>query len=43
MMCAVLISLHSIAVPGAVEAMNFIKEDIKPVIELAMDGVLKLV
>lgn len=37
-MWAVLISLHSIAVPGAVEAMNFIKEDIKPVIELAMNG-----
>jgi hypothetical protein len=41
MMCAVLISLHSIAVPGAVEAMNFIKEDIKPVIELAIDGGIK--
>jgi len=24
-------------VPGAAEAMNFIKEDIKPVIEFAMD------
>lgn len=41
MMWAVLISLHLSTVPGAVEAMNFIKEDIKPVIELARDWGIK--
>lgn len=38
MMWAVLISLHLITVPGAAEAMNFIKEDIKPVINFSFDG-----
>ena len=41
MMWAVLISLHLITVPGAAEAMNFIKEDIKPVIEFSMDWAIK--
>lgn len=38
-MLAILLSLQLAAspVPGAVEAMNFIKEDIKPVIQFAMD------
>ena len=41
MMGAVLISLHLITVPGAAEAMKFIKEDIKPVIEFSMDWAIK--
>jgi hypothetical protein len=36
-MWAVLISLHLISVPGATEAMNFINQDVKAVIQFAMD------
>jgi hypothetical protein len=40
-MIALLVSFHLLTVPGAVEAMNFIKEDIKPVIEFSMDWAMK--
>ncbi len=40
-MIALLVSLHLLTVPGAAEAMNFIKEDIKPVIEFSMDWAMK--
>lgn len=36
-MWSVLISLHLMSVPGAVEAMNFINQDVKVVIQYAMD------
>jgi uncharacterized protein YktB (UPF0637 family) len=36
-MIALLISFHLLTINGAEEAMNFIKEDIKPVIQFAMD------
>jgi hypothetical protein len=36
-MWSVLISLHLISVPGAVEAMNFINQDVRVVIEYGMD------
>ena len=36
-MWAALISLHLMSVPGAVEAMNFINEDVKVVVEYGMD------
>jgi len=40
-MIALLVSLHLLTVPGAAEAMNFIKEDIKPVLEFSMDWAMK--
>ncbi|MCC3409867.1 MAG: hypothetical protein JGK17_30870 [Microcoleus sp. PH2017_10_PVI_O_A] len=40
-MLAFLLSVHIATVPGAVEAMNFIKEDIKPVIQYSMDWAMK--
>ncbi|MEG4501583.1 hypothetical protein QUB05_30715 [Microcoleus sp. F10-C6] len=40
-MWALLVSLHLMAVPSAADAMNFIKEDIKPVIEFSMDWAMK--
>lgn len=41
-MLAFLFSMYlSSTVPGAVEAMNFIKEDIKPVIQFGMDWGVK--
>lgn len=40
-MIALLISFHLMTVPSAAEAMNFIKEDIKPVIEFSMDWAMK--
>ena len=36
-MWSVLISLHLMSVPGAVEAMNFINQDVKVVVQFAMD------
>ena len=41
---AVLISLYLIVtpVPGAAEAMNMVKDDIKPVVEFAMDWSVKV-
>jgi hypothetical protein len=36
-MWSVLISLHLMSVPGAAEAMNFINQDVKVVIQYAMD------
>jgi len=36
-MWAALISLHLMSVPGAVEAMNFINQDLKAVIQYGMD------
>ena len=36
-MWSVLISLHLMSVPGAVEAMDFINQDVKVVIQYAMD------
>lgn len=36
-MWAALISLHLMSVPGAAEAMNFINQDVKVVIQYAMD------
>jgi hypothetical protein len=36
-MWSVLISLHLISVPGAVEAMNFINQDVRVVVEYGMD------
>ncbi len=36
-MWSVLISLHLMSVPGAVEAMNFINQDVRVVIEYGMD------
>lgn len=36
-MWAALISLHLMSVPGAVEAMNFINQDVKIVIQYGMD------
>lgn len=35
------ISLHLMTVPSAAEAMNFVKEDIKPVVEFSMDWAMK--
>jgi hypothetical protein len=40
-MWALLVSFHLITVPSAAEAMNFIKDDIKPVIEFSMDWAMK--
>lgn len=40
-MWVLVISLHLMTVPSAAEAMNFIKEDIKPVIEFSMDWAMK--
>lgn len=40
-MWALFISLQLMTVPSAAEAMNFIKEDIKPVIEFSMDWAMK--
>lgn len=40
-MLAFLFSTYFATVPGAVEAMNFIKEDIKPVIQYSMDWGVK--
>ena len=36
-MWSVLISLHLMSIPGAAEAMNFINQDVKVVIQYAMD------
>jgi hypothetical protein len=36
-MWSVLISLHLMSVPGAAEAMNFINQDVKVVVQFAMD------
>ena len=36
-MWVALISLHLMSVPGAVEAMNFINQDVKVVIQYGMD------
>ena len=36
-MLSFMLSMYISTVPGAVEAMNFIKEDIKPVIQYSMD------
>jgi hypothetical protein len=40
-MFALLISFQLMTVPSAAEAMNFIKEDIKPVLEFSMDWAMK--
>ncbi|HAT77551.1 MAG TPA: hypothetical protein DCS19_12175 [Flavobacterium sp.] len=40
-MWTLLISLHLITVPSAAEAMNFIKEDITPVLEFSIDWAMK--
>lgn len=44
-MWALFVSLHLITipsnVPSAADAMNFVKEDIKPVIEFSMDWAMK--
>ncbi len=40
-MWSLFISLHLITVPSAAEAMNFIKEDIKPVLEFSIDWAMK--
>jgi hypothetical protein len=41
-MWALVFSLHLISIPAsAADAMNFIKEDIKPVIEFSMDWAMK--
>lgn len=40
-MWVLIVSLHLMTVPSAAEAMNFIKEDIKPVIEFSMDWAMK--
>ncbi|MEG4323672.1 MULTISPECIES: hypothetical protein [unclassified Microcoleus] len=40
-MLAVLFSMYFSTVPGAAEAMNFVKEDIKPVIQYSMDWGVK--
>lgn len=41
---AILISLYLVVtpVPGAAEAMNMVKDDIKPVVEFAMDWSVKV-
>ncbi len=36
-MWSVLISVHLMSVPGAVEAMNFINQDVRVVIQYSMD------
>lgn len=40
-MIAFLFSLHLATVPGAAEALNFVKEDINPVIQYAMNWGIK--
>jgi hypothetical protein len=42
-MWSVLISLHLISVPGAAEAMNFINQDVKVVIQYSMDWAMRVV
>ncbi|MEG3843060.1 hypothetical protein, partial [Microcoleus sp. herbarium14] len=41
-MWVLIVSLHLMTVPSAAEAMNFIKEDIKPVIEFSMDWAMTI-
>lgn len=38
-----LIFLHLMSVPGAVEAINFINQDVKVVIQYAMDWAMRVV
>ena len=40
-MLVLILSFHLMTVPSAAEAMNFIKADIKPVIEFSMDWAMK--
>lgn len=36
-LAALIIATSSTAVPGAAQAINFVKDDIKPVVQFAMD------